>query len=165
MPYFIIIRGPLGCGKTTVAQKIAQKLNAKYFDIDEILDSHGLTTDIEDGYVSQKSFLRANKIILPEAKDNLAKDTSVIFDGNFYWKSQIDDLTEHLNFPHYVFTLQAPLEVCIERDKNRNTPHGEDATKAVHTKTTEFDYGTIIDATRPLEKIIEEIISHLPRVE
>lgn len=117
MVFYVIIRGPLGCGKSTIAEKIAKKLHAEYVPVDRILDEHNLTKDKEAGYISQKSFIKANEIITPKAKKNLQSGISVIFDGNFYWKSQIDDLIKRLNFQHYVFTLKAPVEVCIERDR------------------------------------------------
>jgi len=57
-----------------------------------------LTKDKEDGYVSQKSFLKANKIVIPSVKKKLQQGIPVVFDGNFYWKSQIEDLIEKLPF-------------------------------------------------------------------
>ena len=33
----IIIRGPLGSGKTTIAKEVARKLNAEYISIDSIV--------------------------------------------------------------------------------------------------------------------------------
>lgn len=162
MSYYIIIRGPLGCGKSTVAKKLAEKLNAEYFEIDRILDENNLIEDKEDGYISQRSFVKANEIIAPKAKNFLDKDKIVVFDGNFYWKSQIDDLIKRLDFPCYVFTLKAPLEVCTERDRNREKTHGEDAVRAVYKKSTEFDYGTVVDITKSLDEVISEIISYLP---
>jgi predicted kinase len=152
----------LGCGKSTIAEKLAEKLNAKYIAIDRILDKHNLTKDKEAGYISQKSFLKANKMVIPNAKKALDKGMMVIFDGNFYWKSQINDLIARLDYPHFVFTLKAPLKVCIERDKKREKTHGEDAARAVYKKSTEFDYGIIIDITKPLNECIKEIISYLP---
>ncbi|MFA4872581.1 MAG: AAA family ATPase [Patescibacteria group bacterium] len=161
MNYFIIIRGPLGCGKTTVAETLAKELNAKCFQVDNVLEAHNLTYDHEDGYISQKSFLKVNEIIAPQAKQALDDSMPVIFDGNFYWKSQIEDLIKRLVFPHYVFTLKAPVEICIARDAKRNPPHGEDAVRAVYNQTAKFDHGTVIDATRPLEKCIDEILTKI----
>lgn len=163
MSYFIIIRGPLGCGKTTVAKKLSKILKGKYFAIDRILDKYNLTNDKEDDYISQKSFLKANEIVLPEAKKSLQKNIPVIFDGNFYWKSQIEDLIKKLNLAHYVFTLKAPLEVCIKRDQERNKTHGNDAAKAVYKKSTGFDFGIVIDVTKSENEAIEEILSFLPK--
>ncbi len=163
MSYYIIIRGPLGCGKSTIAERLAKILNAEYIVVDRALDEHNLTKDIEEGYISQRSFQKVNEIVVPRAKKFLDKDTPVIFDGNFYWKSQIEDLINRLDFPHYVFTLKAPLEVCIERDNKRDKTHGNDAARAVYKKSTEFDYGTVIDITKSVEESVEEILSHLPK--
>jgi adenylate kinase family enzyme len=163
MSYYIIIRGPLGCGKSTVSERLAKILKAHYVPIDRILDKHNLTKEKEQGYISQKSFIKANKIIIPKAKDFLDKSKIVIFDGNFYWKSQIEDLIRRLNYPYYVFTLKAPLEVCIERDSKRKKVHGKDAAKAVYKKSTEFEYGKVIDITKPISEVIKDIISSLPR--
>jgi len=163
MSYYIIIRGPLGCGKSTISKKLIERLNAKYFAVDRVLDKYNLTKDKEEGYVSQRSFIKANNIIIPRIKKYLEKDTIVILDGNFYWKSQIKDLIGKLNYSHYIFTLKASLKICIERDGKRNKTHGKDATIAVYKKSTSFKYGTIINVTKPLEKIIKEIISYLPK--
>jgi len=161
MSYYIIIRGPLGCGKSTLAERIAKTLNAEHIAIDKILDEYDLTNDKEAGYISQESFKKANEIIAPKAKKWLDKKIPVVFDGNFYWKSQVDDLIKRLDYPHYVFTLKAPLEVCIERDSKRKKTHGEDAARVVYAKTTEFDYGIVIDVTRTLDEAVREILSNL----
>lgn len=164
MSYYIIIRGPLGSGKSTIAERLSQMLNGKYIAIDRILDQHSLTKDKEEGYVSQRSFLKANKIVIPEAKNFLKKNIPVIFDGNFYWKSQIENLVNKLNYPYYVFTLKAALEVCIKRDSKRKKTHGKDAVEAVYRKSTEFDYGIIIDiGNKIIDQTLKEILNHLPK--
>ena len=163
MSYYVIIRGPLGCGKSTLAERITKTLKAEYVAIDRILDEYDLTRDKEAGYISQKSFKKVNEIVAPKAKKLLDKGVPVVFDGNFYWKSQLDDLIKRIDFPHYIFTLKAPLKVCIERDSHRKNTHGKDAARVVYAKTTEFDYGTVIDVTKSLDRCVEEILSYLPR--
>jgi len=86
----------------------------------------------------------------------------VVFDGNFYWKSQIEDLIRRLDCRYYIFTLKASVEMCIARDAQRGKTHGEDAARAVYEKSTEFDYGTIIDVNKPLIVCIKDILEHLP---
>lgn len=157
MNHYIIIRGPLSSGKTTISNKLAEILSARYISIDYILDEYGLIEDKEDGYISQKSFLRANEIAAQRAVRFLESGTPVIFDGNFYWKSQIEDLIRQLQFPHRIFTLKASLEICIERDSKRENPHGKDAVEAVYNKTNEFDYGMVIDVMQSVEQIVSEI--------
>ena len=163
MSFIVVIRGSLACGKTTISKKLSEIIKAKYISIDEILETKGLDNDWQEGYISEKSFIKANETILPSAKKILGKGKPIIFDGNFYWKSQLDDLIKKLNFPHYIFTLKAPLKVCIERDAKRTKPHGEDAAKAVFKKSNEFDYGILIDVTKNLRSCLDEIISYLPK--
>jgi len=163
MSYFLIIRGPLGSGKSTISEKLAQKLGAKHFSIDRPFDDGKIIFEEEEGYVSQKSFLEANDIYIEDAIKTLNSGAPVIFEGNFYWQSQIDDLINKLNYPHWIFTLEVPLEVCIERDRNREKSCGKDAAEVVHAKSKEVDCGIPIDGTKDLNQIIEEIISYLPK--
>lgn len=158
--YYLIIRGPLGCGKSTISKELAKELNADHISVDRILDEHNLTKDWEDGYISQKSFLKVNEITSPKAKQILEKGKPIIFDGNFYWKSQIDDLISRLNYPHYVFTLKAPVETCINRDEERGKTHGEDAARAVYKKSTSFEYGIPIQTKG---KSVEETLASIRR--
>ena len=163
MSYYIIIRGPLGCGKSTICKELSKRLDAKVFSVDKVLKEKDLENDWEVGYISQKNFKKANRIMMPDAKKCLEKGKIIIFDGNFYWKSQIEDLTSSLKYPQYVFTLKVPITTCIERDKNRHKPHGEDAAKAVFLKSTEFDHGIVIDVNKSLKDCVDEILSHLPK--
>lgn len=81
MSYSIIIRGPLGCGKTTIAKKLAEKINAHYFSIDQILQEHGLdkVDDPDAETIPAKNFIKANEIILPIALRELEQGRVVIF--------------------------------------------------------------------------------------
>ena len=163
MSFYIVIRGPLGCGKSTISERLSKILNVKYFAVDRVLEEHDLENDWETGYISQKSFKKANEIIFPQAKKILDSGRSVVFDGNFYLKFQIEDLIKRLDFPNYVFTLKAPLTVCIGRNRKRNKTHGEDAVRAVYKKSTEFEYGIVININKPLKECIDNILSHLPK--
>ena len=163
MAYFIIIRGPLGIGKSTIAKKLAKKLRGEYISIDEILHKNNLTKDKEKEYVSQKSFLKSNELSIPKAKVALIKGKIVIFDGNFYWKSQINDLIKKLGYPNYVFTLKASLSVCIERDSKRKKGYGKGAAEAVYKKAVGIRKGKIIDTeNKTVNEVVKEIISCLP---
>ena len=98
MGYYIIIRGPLGCGKTTIAKALAARLSAEYISVDQILADHELEDDKQDGFISEKSFRAANDYIAEIAKPILDAKNPVIVDGNFYWKSQILSLIQCLYF-------------------------------------------------------------------
>ena len=43
MSYYIIIRGPLGCGKSTISSLLAKKLDAEHISVDIILEENNLT--------------------------------------------------------------------------------------------------------------------------
>lgn len=161
MGYYIIIRGPLGSGKTTIAKALAARLNGDYISVDEVIDQHGLDEDREQGFISQNSFKRANDFITEIAKPILDAKKPIVIDGNFYWQSQIDDLTAKLVYPHAIFTLDVPLDICLQRDAERENPLGADATKAVYKKTMSADAGKKVDATKDLEEIITELIDIL----
>ncbi len=163
MSYFVIVRGPLGSGKSTISKKLASLLKAKYIPMDEVLETHGLDTMPPDApCISAENFIKANEIVLPEAKKLLNKGKIVIFDACFYHPEVIDHLVKNIKFPHYIFTLKAPLELCIKRDRERQKTHGEGAAMAVHSLVSRFDAGVNIDVSGSLEGTLKEILAFLP---
>ncbi len=165
MSYYIIIRGPLGVGKSTIAQRVARILKAEYVSIDSVLAKLGL--DKASHYeecIPAKNFIQAQESILPHIKKALQKGKIVIFDACFYHKGQIEHLIKSLHYPHYVFTLKASLEACIERDSKRKKTYGKDAATAVYRLVSKFDYGTAI-GEKNLDDTIKEILSYLPKSE
>jgi len=165
MGYYIIIRGPLGIGKSTVARKLAQEVNGKHISIDAILTELGLDkVDEAAGCIPVESFIKANELALPEARQHLSKGKVVVFDGNFYHKEQIEHLINGLNTEHYVFTLTADVDVCIKRDRERESGCGEVAARAVHKLVSRFDYGTVIDTSNETaSQTVSNLISFLPK--
>jgi tRNA uridine 5-carbamoylmethylation protein Kti12 len=159
MTYLIIIRGPLGIGKSTMSKLLAKKINVEYLSIDKVLENNKLDK-IKGECIPLKNFIEANNIVLPILKEKL-KMKSVIIDGNFYHKEQIEHLTKEVKNKCLVFTLKAPLETCIERDKLRKNSYGKDAAKEVHNLVSRFDYGIIIDTDKKTEEqVVEEILSY-----
>jgi tRNA uridine 5-carbamoylmethylation protein Kti12 len=162
MSYYVIIRGPLGIGKSTVSVRIAKALGAKYVSVDRILEEPGVEEwDAAAGHYSERAFLRTSELAAERARVILDQGKPVIFDGNFYWQSQITDLVGRLPFPHHVFTLQAPLDLCIQRDGKRVLPHGREAAEKVYAKSTEFEWGVGIDATPSVERVVSNILAQI----
>ncbi len=145
MGFYVVIRGPLGSGKSTLSRRLTRLFGGEHIAIDQILVEYGLE-EWEEGYISEKSFLRANRIAIKRANPPLRRGIPVIFDGNFYWESALSDLLARLPFPHVVITLKVSLETCVSRDAGRNPPHGPDAAKEVYEKATAFEYGISVDA-------------------
>ena len=69
MNYYIIIRGPLGIGKSTIAISLAKELNAEHISMDKVLEENGLDKVEPDAEcIPAKNFILADEIILPEVK-------------------------------------------------------------------------------------------------
>lgn len=159
MNSLIIIRGPLGIGKTTIAKKLAKFINADYISIDEILSQNNLDQiDEKINCISESNFLKANDIISSKILNN----KSVVVDGNFYYQNQIEDLIKKIPFKSFVFTLTAPLEICFQRDSQRLNSYGKEATTAVYNLVSKFNYGQTIDTTTlTVEETIKTILSKI----
>lgn len=153
MKRLIIIRGPLGVGKTTISKKVAERFHAVYISVDELIDTYGLSTD--DG-IPLSSFLQVNEHIrsLISQSDN----EIYIVDGNFYYQEQLDDMIQHHQGECDVITLVADVETCIMRDKERKTSYGEDATRYVYMMTMKIVTDTIIYTDqKTIENVLQEV--------
>jgi len=160
--YCIIIRGPLGVGKTTVARALSAQLSGLYISIDQVLEDHNLLQSDGEG-IAVSCFLAANEMLLPAAQAALDTGRPVIIDGCFYHLEPITDLEQRLAAPVLVFTLQAPLSVCVARDKQRSVAYGVDAAAAVHSMVARVAYGTSIDTMdQTLGQTVASVANQLP---
>ncbi|MBI4592524.1 AAA family ATPase [Candidatus Uhrbacteria bacterium] len=158
----IIVRGPLGVGKSTVAKMVAEKIGGVYISVDEVLDQNGLDKAVDGEGIPLANFLKANEIIMLGAKQANDEGKPVVVDGNFYHKEQIDHLVRLLGKDVMAFTLKASVETCIARDAARAKPYGEDATRAVHMFVSAFDYGTVIDTEQQnVEESVKSVMDTL----
>ena len=152
-------------GKSTIAKKLAKKFNGEYIDIDKVLNENGLDKiDADAECIPADNFIKADDLFLPKVKEKLHKGQQVIFDACFYHRTHLEHLIRNLPFPHYVFTLKAPVDICIKRDSGRGKAHGEDAARAVHYLVSRFDYGTVVDTgNKTADETLREISEHLPQ--
>jgi adenylate kinase family enzyme len=159
MNKIIIIRGPLGVGKTTIAKLLAEKINAQYISLDQILKDNNL--EGKDG-IPVENFIKANDIILKMVKNST--DTFIV-DGCFYYQEQIDDLKSKFSNDLIFFSLISDVEKCIERDSQREKPYGKDSAEYVHMITTKIKEGYEIDnAGLSIIKTIDSIIKILDKI-
>ncbi|MFH1173700.1 MAG: AAA family ATPase [archaeon] len=159
MSYYVLIRGPLGVGKTTIAQAVAKQLHAAYIALDAVMVEHKLDLVPKDEpCIPAEQFRKAQAIMLPHIRTAL-KTKPVVIDGCFYHKENIDELIGEMPVPGYVFTLTAPVDACIARDTARKNGYGEDAARAVHMLVNRFEYGKNIDATQPVQTIVQDIVT------
>lgn len=163
MAFYIILRGPLGIGKSTIAKKLSKILKAEYFSIDKILEKHNLDKiDEKQGRIPASNFIKADNLILPKINNLLKKGKIVILDGCFYHKEQIKHIENNIHARGYVFNLKAPLKTCITRDSRRKNYYGKEAAEAVHKLVSKFDYGTNINADNKYEEqVTNEILSKI----
>lgn len=159
MKKLLVIRGPLGVGKTTVSKILSQKLNREYLSVDSILDDNHLVEPNTDG-IPLESYLKANEIIFDTAARSA---NSFVVDGCFYYKEQIDDLLNKFDNDAEFITLTSTVDACIERDSKRPKVYGEDAARFVHMITTKIQAGHTIDNTgltpeQTVEIIMEKIL-------
>jgi predicted kinase len=140
-----------------VSRALARELRGKVVSIDAILED-----DVWDGG-SEALFLRANAVAARHAEPLLRRGTPVVVDGNFYWSSALDDLARRLPYPHAVFSLEAPLDVCIARDRGRSPTYGAEAATEVYEKVARVRRGIPVDGTQELSGIVRAICAELPR--
>lgn len=156
--FYIIIRGPAGVGKSTIAKGLEKELKAHYISFDEVMSKHKIDVIEGDG-ISTENFLKANNLVLKEANENLEKGNIVIFDGCFYREDQVKHLLQNLPFKNYIFTLKAPVNVCFKRNNTRSRIMSKKAIQEVHNLVSKKDFGIVIDTTNKLKKeIVKEII-------
>jgi predicted kinase len=157
MSYFIIIRGPLAVGKSTIAKQLAKNLGAEYISVDKVMEDNGLDKVDPDSGIPVENFIKGNEISLPKIKDCLKSGKSVIVDGCFYYQEQIEHFLNNVDNVK-VFTLKASVETCIERDSKREKIYGEDAARYVYFIVNKFNFGTVIDTEgKTSTDVVEEM--------
>ncbi len=154
----IIIRGPLAVGKTTIGKMLADELGGCYVSFDQIMDENKLDQAEEGGGIALEGFLKGNALAVASVQAELDAGITVVFDGCFYHLYQLENLITALHGGADVFTLKAPLETCILRDRGRELTYGVDAAAAVHAMVSQFDYGTCIETDgKTVELVVAEI--------
>jgi adenylate kinase family enzyme len=163
MVYYVIIRGPVGVGKSVVAKSLAKQIEGVHISIDRILEEENFEDSGEDGFISHKGFLKANEFAANLAKEHMKNGKSVIFDGSFYWKSQIDSLIEIMDTRHYVFTLKADFDILVGRDDKRESGSvGKEALREGLSKISSFYDGFVINTNKKNSaEVVGEILFHL----
>ncbi len=148
----IILKGPSGIGKSTVASLIAKNNNYIHCDVDEIkwMFSHERSkerTEIGEyvGYVYTKELIRRKHNLIIEALPDE------------YTKKLLPLLRKH-NYKIIQICLQAPLKQCIRNNATRKKKgYNPEVIREVYDKLLSSK-GDIIDATDKSAQQIYNII-------
>ena len=161
MSYYIIIREPMACGKSTISKELAKQLNAEYISLDKVMDEHDLDKMPPDVKIPPENFIKTNELILQKVRDYLESGKPIILDACFYYKEAIQHIENNIEYPGFVFTLKVPVAECIKRDKNRENSYGKGSVIYIHSIVSEFDYGHNIDVTQSVEESVNQIIGFI----
>jgi len=162
MSFYILIRGPAGSGKTTIAKELSKIYNAHHICIDTIKHKLGLKH-------SEVEKIEANKKIIKEAKDYLKQGRIVIIDEVLYYPKQLSQL-ENISYPSYLFSLNTSLSCCLKRNEKRREEEGrtlsDNNVKLVHNLVSKLKKGIEINTeNKTIKQTIQEIITYLPKSE
>ncbi|HTT26617.1 MAG TPA: AAA family ATPase [Thermoplasmata archaeon] len=163
----LVLRGPLGIGKSTVAAALGRRRQARVISIDQILEDEGLEEWGVDR-VALRSFLRANQTAASAARAASAAGVPCVLEGNFYWREQLEDLLPRLPPPAVVVRLIGSVELCLQRDSGRPDPRrdegaragnhlGEEAVRAVFGFVRPFNGEVTISAEGSVADVIDRL--------
>ncbi|MFZ5365476.1 MAG: AAA family ATPase [Patescibacteria group bacterium] len=114
----LIIRGPAGVGKTTLAKSLQKDFDFEYINCDQ------LRRKIFGDDKWQKEYkIQAMQHAAEQASDLLNQGKNVIIDDVFEYPQQIEIIKKQLPIAKWV-TLEGTEELCIKRDIGRK--EGED---------------------------------------
>lgn len=118
MGFLVIINGPCGAGKTTIAKEIWNK-----FERTALINFDKLKWNISDFKEGMEDIIIANNVGFEMIKTYLKQDINVIIEKVFVRKSAIEKIINYSKRNQHkiiLINLEAPLETLKQRVKERN---------------------------------------------
>lgn len=152
----IVLIGMPSCGKTTVGNILAEKLNREFFDSDNLVATTENTTIPEIFKTKGEEYFRNKET---EAIFTLSKNNSSIIStggGAVLNKKNIDLLKENGK----VFFLDRPLEMLITTSDRPLSSNREDLEKRYNERYNLYsEYAdVVIDASGSVEEVVNQIL-------
>jgi len=161
---YIIFRGPGGSGKSTVAQSLQKQLEGKaallcpdffYYDV--------CGEEDQNSSLVYEGLYRLADLYLSEQYHVILE--GILSGRNDYGQLRIEeflDLGRIYRVRPFVFYLEVPLDVCVQRDRERKISMGYEKTQIIWEKSqsSRHDGEIVIDGMKPVETIVRSILSH-----
>ena len=116
----IIIDGPMGSGKTTIGKLLHKRLKRTV-----LLSSDAIKWFISDFERGERDNAISGAVLQAMCKEYIKHDINILLPQGFWKKKYLEPylkLAEENNLNLFVYQLEAPREVLLERLKNRPKP-------------------------------------------
>ena len=171
MNKLIILNGPSGVGKSTVAKMLWRKMKrTAYISLDEIkwlISDYKF--DVSDLAMVDKDLTLARNIGLGMVEGFLVDGLNVIIEKPFCKKEYLEpylDLAEKLGIPYSIFNIEASLQTLLTRAKERTLKEdrkfSEEKVKRIYSEyVTEKIEAKTFDADKNSSEEIADMIFDL----
>lgn len=117
--FFIIIDGPMGSGKTTIARLLHKKLKRT-----AILGLDKVKWFVSDFKRNKKDNTVARHVVLAMVNEYIKHDINILIDQGFKKAEYMGDfvkIAKKAKLPLYIFQLTAPRNILLKRISKRGT--------------------------------------------
>lgn len=156
---YMIIRGPIGAGKTSVAERLSNVIAADHHTFFVEFDLFRRKLGIGDPIYKNRN---RGTVLLAKRMNELMEDGFLpVVEGVFY-ESNISYLINNVRGSGFLLKLMAPLDVCIERDKERIYSRGIERVVPVWNILQDPMVGELVIDTndRAIDEVVADIYAH-----